>query len=160
MADDMARRALEEKKDVVFWNGKVPEDAPGNQVDEVYEQFDEAPALDWSKLPEPLKLEDPLTTAPAPPTVASVFGGMMNSLVTMLTISDSASAAMSRLEEVVSLDSDSCLATAAAAGSCEPASTLRPTPDPRLHPAVAAILEDSGPPVDDRPCVWCGKDSA
>ena len=34
MADDMARRALEEKKDVVFWNGKVPEDAPGNQVDE------------------------------------------------------------------------------------------------------------------------------
>ena len=34
----MARRALEEKEDVIFWNGEVPEDAPSNQVREVYEQ--------------------------------------------------------------------------------------------------------------------------
>ena len=26
--DDMARRALEEKTDIIFWNGEVPEDAP------------------------------------------------------------------------------------------------------------------------------------
>ena len=38
VADDMARRALEEKEDVIFWNGDVPEDAPPNQVREVYEQ--------------------------------------------------------------------------------------------------------------------------
>ena len=126
---------------------------------EVYEQFDEAPALDWSKLPDPLELEDPLITSPTPPTVASVFGGMIDTLVSLISMTDSAAAALSRLGEVVSLDSDSCLATAAVAGSAEPQSTLRPTPDPRLHPTVAAILADSGPPVDDRPCIWCGKDS-
>ena len=38
VADDMARRALEEKADVVFWYGQVPADAPRNQVREVYEQ--------------------------------------------------------------------------------------------------------------------------
>ena len=26
--DDMARRALEEKSNIIFWNGIVPEDAP------------------------------------------------------------------------------------------------------------------------------------
>lgn len=26
--DDMARRALEEKSDILFWDGIVPEDAP------------------------------------------------------------------------------------------------------------------------------------
>ena len=34
--DDMARRALEEKTDIVFWKGNVPESAPRNQVTEVY----------------------------------------------------------------------------------------------------------------------------
>jgi hypothetical protein len=28
--DDMARRALEEKTDIIFWNGAVPDDAPPN----------------------------------------------------------------------------------------------------------------------------------
>ena len=28
--DDMARRALEEKSDIIFWNGQVPEGAPAN----------------------------------------------------------------------------------------------------------------------------------
>ena len=37
VADDMARRALEERCDVVFWGGEVPEDAPRNQFREVYE---------------------------------------------------------------------------------------------------------------------------
>jgi hypothetical protein len=28
--DDMARRALEEKTDVIFWKGAIPADAPPN----------------------------------------------------------------------------------------------------------------------------------
>ena len=28
--DDMARRALEEKTDVIFWKGAIPNDAPAN----------------------------------------------------------------------------------------------------------------------------------
>ena len=32
----MGRRALEAKGDVVYWGGKVPADAPQNQVDDVY----------------------------------------------------------------------------------------------------------------------------
>jgi len=36
VADDMARRALEVKGEVVFWAGAVPADAPANQVEEVY----------------------------------------------------------------------------------------------------------------------------
>lgn len=28
--DDMARRALEEKTDILYWNGEVPADAPKN----------------------------------------------------------------------------------------------------------------------------------
>ena len=35
--DDMARRALEARRDVVFWGGAVPDDAPANQVKEIYE---------------------------------------------------------------------------------------------------------------------------
>ena len=36
VADDMARRALEAKRDVVYWGGAVPPDAPANQVPDVY----------------------------------------------------------------------------------------------------------------------------
>lgn len=38
VADDMARRALEVRGDVVFWGGNLPTDALPNQVDEVYMQ--------------------------------------------------------------------------------------------------------------------------
>ncbi len=38
VADDMARRALEEKCDVIYWNGATPESAPPNQLPEVYRQ--------------------------------------------------------------------------------------------------------------------------
>ena len=37
VADDMARRALEAKEDVVYWGGRVPEEAPQNQLGDVYE---------------------------------------------------------------------------------------------------------------------------
>ena len=30
VADDMGRRALEKKADVIFWGGQIPEDAPPN----------------------------------------------------------------------------------------------------------------------------------
>ena len=38
VADDMARRALQEQGDVVYWHGNVPADAPSNQVADVYKQ--------------------------------------------------------------------------------------------------------------------------
>ena len=53
VADDMARRALEEKGDVVYWNGKVPPDAPDNQLTAVYAQQEPQLHLDWSTMPEP-----------------------------------------------------------------------------------------------------------
>lgn len=34
--DDMARRALVEKGAIIFWDGQVPEDAPANQLKELY----------------------------------------------------------------------------------------------------------------------------
>ena len=36
VADDMARRALEAKADMVYHSGVTPEDAPSNQLPEVY----------------------------------------------------------------------------------------------------------------------------
>ena len=38
VADDMARRALTAKGDVMYMRGEVPADAPPNQMDEVYAQ--------------------------------------------------------------------------------------------------------------------------
>ncbi len=37
MPDDMARRALAASAAVVYWDGKVPEDAPANQLEELYD---------------------------------------------------------------------------------------------------------------------------
>ena len=34
----MARRALEAREIIIFWDGEVPDDAPGNQLQDVYEQ--------------------------------------------------------------------------------------------------------------------------
>ena len=36
--DDMARRALEAHETIIFWDGEVPNDAPGNQLQDVYKQ--------------------------------------------------------------------------------------------------------------------------
>lgn len=47
VADDMGRRALEARKDVVFWGGEVPEDAPANQVQEAYNDQEGPCPLDW-----------------------------------------------------------------------------------------------------------------
>ena len=36
VADDMARRALEKRGEVIYWSGALPPDAPANQLVEVY----------------------------------------------------------------------------------------------------------------------------
>ena len=72
--DDMARWALEAQVTIIFWDGQVPKDAPGNQLQDVYEQQGIKPRLDWADLP---KLFDWTTNQPDPQpdiTVASVFG--------------------------------------------------------------------------------------
>ena len=70
----MAREALEAQATIIFWDRQVPEDAPGNQLQDVYEQQGIKPWLDWAHLP---KLFDWTTNQPNPQpdiTVASVFG--------------------------------------------------------------------------------------
>ena len=37
ITDDMARQALEARATITFWDGQVLEDAPGNQLQDVYE---------------------------------------------------------------------------------------------------------------------------
>ena len=36
--DDMARWALEARETIIFWDGEVPDDAPGNQLQDIYKQ--------------------------------------------------------------------------------------------------------------------------
>ena len=51
--DDMARQALEARATITFWDRQVPKDAPGNQLQDVYEQQGIKPWLDWASLPKP-----------------------------------------------------------------------------------------------------------
>ena len=74
IVDDMARRALELRATITLWDGQVPKDAPGNQLQDVYKQQVMKPRLDWASLP---KLFNWMTNQPDPQldaTVASVFG--------------------------------------------------------------------------------------
>ena len=74
VTDNIARRALEARATITFWDGQVPEDAPGNQLQDVYEQQGIKLWLDWADLPE---LFDWTTNQPnlqPDITVASVFG--------------------------------------------------------------------------------------
>ena len=75
VADDMARRALAAKVDVIYWNGDVPEDAPSNQLAEVYHQHLPTEQMDWTGLPPPMELEPP--AADGSSTVACIFGHMI-----------------------------------------------------------------------------------
>ena len=49
----MARWALEARATITFWDGQVPENAPSNQLQDVYEQQGIKPWLDWASLPKP-----------------------------------------------------------------------------------------------------------
>ena len=73
ITDDIARRALEARATITFWDGQVPKDAPGNQLQDIYKQQGIKLQIDWASLPE---LFDWMTNQPDPQqdiTVASVF---------------------------------------------------------------------------------------
>ena len=72
VADDMARRALEAKTDIVYWDGQVPDDAPPNQLPDIYQQQQPTEQLDWTGVPEDLKL--PISFTGTPKTVIASFG--------------------------------------------------------------------------------------
>ena len=38
VSDDMAQRALEEKTNIIFWQGALPTNAPPNQISKLYSQ--------------------------------------------------------------------------------------------------------------------------
>ena len=74
IVDNMARWALEARATITFWDGQVPKDAPGNRLQDVYEQQGMKPWLDWAIL---LKLSNWMTNQPdlqPDITVATVFG--------------------------------------------------------------------------------------
>ena len=74
IVDDMARWALEAQAIITFWDGQVPKDVPGNQLQDVYEQQGMKPWLDWASLPKPFNW---MANQPDPQldvTVATVFG--------------------------------------------------------------------------------------
>ena len=71
--DDMARQALEARETIIFWDGEVPDDAPGNQLQDVYEQQGVKPRLDWADLPEPFDWKNDQPNPQPDVTVASIF---------------------------------------------------------------------------------------
>ena len=70
----MARRALEARETIIFWDGEVPDDAPGNQLQDVYEQQGMKPRLDWADLPELFNWKNDQPDLHLDVTVASLFG--------------------------------------------------------------------------------------
>ena len=53
IVDNMARRALEARATITFWDGQVPEDTLGNQLQYVYEQQGIKLQPDWASSHEP-----------------------------------------------------------------------------------------------------------
>ena len=52
----------------------MPDDAPGNQLQDVYEQQGVKPRLDWADLPEPFDWKNVQPDPQLDVTVASIFG--------------------------------------------------------------------------------------
>ena len=50
--DDMARRALEARATITFWDGQVPEDALAISYKMSIKQQGIKPQLDWASLPK------------------------------------------------------------------------------------------------------------
>ena len=71
--DNMARRALEARETIIFWDREVPDDAPGNQLQDVYEQQGVKQWLDWADLPKPFNWKNEQPNPQPDVTVASIF---------------------------------------------------------------------------------------
>ena len=102
--EDMTRRALEARATITFWDKQVPEDAPGNQIQNVYKQQGIKPQLNWASLPKPL---DWMSNRPDPQpdvTVASLFGQRYTVRVVQLSLWEARRKAAVRLCEVANLD--------------------------------------------------------
>lgn len=160
VADDMARRALEIKGDVVFWGGELPEDALPNQVEEVYMQQATPNQLDWEGLPVGFDPPPPLDIS-AMPTAAAIFGPAVEDRMRQLglrdVLKDTRMAALERLREVTSLDGPDCLATSAVPPSSDYWGSLATWAQlSGQRPGIAAILEAAGLAQDLRPCTHCG----
>ena len=106
VADDMARRALTERGDVTFWAGQTPDDAPANQLQDVYAQQGLKPKLTGVELP-PVVAWD----RRAPASVAAAFGLKFAARLQAATLRREQALALERLREVVDLRTDSCLAS-------------------------------------------------
>ena len=74
VTNDMARWALEARATITFWDGQVPKDAPGNQLQDVYKQQGMKPWLDWASLPELFDWMIKQPNLQPVITVASIFG--------------------------------------------------------------------------------------
>ena len=103
--DNMARWALEARATITFWDGQVPEDAPGNQLQDVYEQQGIKPQLDWASLPKPFELDD----QPAQPTARhhcsfSLWAEVCTIRVVQLSLWEAQCKAAGVLCEVANLD--------------------------------------------------------
>ena len=82
----------------------MPEDAPGNQLQDVYEQQGIKLQLDWASLPEPFNW---MTNQPDPQPdikVASVFGHRYTVRVAQLNLWEAQCKAAAQLCEVANLD--------------------------------------------------------
>ena len=104
IADDMARWALEARATITFWDRQVPEDAPGNQLQDVYKQQGMKPWLDWASLPKPFNW---MTNQPNPQldiTVATVFGQRYAIRVAQLYLWEAQCKAMAWLCKVANMD--------------------------------------------------------
>ena len=74
VTDDMARRALEAQATITLWDRQVPKDAPGNQLQDVYEWQGIKSWLDWVSLPKPFNWTTNQPNLQPDVTVASIFG--------------------------------------------------------------------------------------
>ena len=74
ITDDMARWALEAQATITLWDGQVPADAPGNQLQDVYKQQGMKPWLDWACLPKPFDWMNNQPNLQPDITVATIFG--------------------------------------------------------------------------------------
>ena len=102
--DDMARRALEAQATITFWDGQVPKDTPGNQLQDVYKQQGIKLQLNWASLPELFNWTSDQPDPQLDITVASVFGQRYAVRVVQLSLWEARCKAAVWLCEVANLD--------------------------------------------------------